>query len=240
MNRTMSVLAVGGVLALTSGLAAAAIPSTDGSIHGCYAKSDSLLVGVPYRKGDLRVVDEGVACKSYELPVTWSQRGPQGETGPQGVQGEPGVAGPQGPAGPQGVPGSQGPAGPAGPAGVSEARHAYGTALDVGGGKTVVSKFASAGSWVAIASVSTYYQAEYFDGSDAQDRVECYLRVPGRVVSTARAQLATYDDNQNKPTISLVGAFTLTEPANPDVFCSSTNGGTLHADLVLMKVGSIA
>jgi hypothetical protein len=48
------------------------------------------------------------------------------------------------------------------------------------------------------------------------------------------------DSKSSRPTISLVGGFTLTANGTPDVFCSSTLSGQLTADLVLVKVGSIA
>jgi hypothetical protein len=83
------VLAVGGV-------GYAAIPSSSGVFRGCYARTDGLLLGIPHSKGDLRLVDEGESCRSYETLVSWNQTGPQGATGPTGAQGP---AGPQGPAG---------------------------------------------------------------------------------------------------------------------------------------------
>jgi hypothetical protein len=63
------------------GVAAAAIPSGDGSISACYKTSG----------GAVRVIDAGTACAANETPLKWNQTGPKGATGP---------AGPQGPAGP--------------------------------------------------------------------------------------------------------------------------------------------
>jgi uncharacterized protein DUF11/collagen triple helix repeat protein len=95
--------AVVGVVCLGVGVAASSIPDADGTIRGCYTK----LGGV------LRVIDpaKGESCKSFEVPISWSQ------TGPQGTQGLPGPAGPPGPAGDAGPAGEPGPEGPAGPAG---------------------------------------------------------------------------------------------------------------------------
>jgi hypothetical protein len=97
------------------GVSAAAIPSSDGSIHACYDTH-----------GKLRVVDDGkLKCPGKQKPLAWSQTGPAGPQGPAGSQG---AAGPQGPAGPKGdagpagakgATGSQGPAGPAGPKGAT-------------------------------------------------------------------------------------------------------------------------
>ena len=56
----------------------AAIPSTGGTIYGCYAAA-----GSP-SQGALRVVEQGNPCKLGEKPLTWSQNGPQGIQGPAG------------------------------------------------------------------------------------------------------------------------------------------------------------
>jgi hypothetical protein len=58
----------------------AAIPSANGSISGCYARSGPT-------QGALRVVDEGNPCKPGESPLTWSQTGPTGPKGDPGPQG---------------------------------------------------------------------------------------------------------------------------------------------------------
>ena len=97
---------------LVGGVAFAAIPDSNGVINGCYQKN----------VGNLRVIDPsaGDSCRPSEVPISWSQIGPQG---PQGPKGDTGATGPQGPAGPQGPQGQKGdtgdtgPAGPAGPAG---------------------------------------------------------------------------------------------------------------------------
>jgi len=127
--RRPSAGAVIGTVALVAALgggAYAAIPGGDGTIKGCYATSDALL-GIPYSKGSLRAVNEGEACRSYEKPLSWSQRGPQGDTGPQGAtgaqgpKGDTGATGPAGPQGPKGDTGAQGPQGNPGTPGVSAA-----------------------------------------------------------------------------------------------------------------------
>lgn len=87
-----------GALAVTAmgGMAWASIPGASGTIKGCYARSNGLLLGIPYSKGDVRVVDSAESCRSYETTVSWSQKGP---AGPQGLVGPPGPPGPQGDAG---------------------------------------------------------------------------------------------------------------------------------------------
>ena len=100
-------------LMIVGSFAWAAIPDSNGVIHGCYRSG----------AGDLRVVESGTDCKSNEIAVQWNQRGPQGIPGPPGAKGDTGPSGPQGPAGPQGEagpagpPGPQGETGPAGPPG---------------------------------------------------------------------------------------------------------------------------
>ena len=79
-------MAAVGVLA-TVGVGAAAIPGTDGTVRACYATSNGLLLGIPYSKGDVRLVEPGESCRAYERPAGWSQ------TGPAGPQGEPGAPG---------------------------------------------------------------------------------------------------------------------------------------------------
>lgn len=111
-----------------TGAAVASIPASTGVISGCYATKD----------GALRLIDAevGQPCDHKELPITWSQMGPQGAqgvpgpageqgvpgpVGPQGVQGVPGPAGAQGVPGPIGPQGAQGELGPIGPAGLTGA-----------------------------------------------------------------------------------------------------------------------
>src|SRR3712207_269865 len=80
------VIAVAGAVGVASG----AIPGLNGTISGCYAKATGLL----------RVIDAeaGKAClATSEVPIRWSQTGPQGPTGPRGATGPQGATGPAGP-----------------------------------------------------------------------------------------------------------------------------------------------
>ena len=94
-NRNLLAIALVAVLA-AAGVGYAAIPSADGTVKACYATTNALLLGIPHSKGDLRAIDTNEACRSYEKPVSWSQRGPQGDTGAQGPQGIQGVKGDKG------------------------------------------------------------------------------------------------------------------------------------------------
>jgi hypothetical protein len=72
-------------------IAYASIPDSGGVIHGCYQMN----------VGNLRVIDSATeSCRPSEVPLNWSQTGPQGAQGPAGPQG---AQGPQGPTGPSGL-----------------------------------------------------------------------------------------------------------------------------------------
>src|SRR6266545_892609 len=86
-------LAATAVVAVAAGVGYAAIPSSDGVVTACYAKS-----------GDLRVIDAeaGAQCKAGETALSWNQTGP---AGPAGTQGPPGPPGPPGEPGAAGISG---------------------------------------------------------------------------------------------------------------------------------------
>ncbi len=105
----------------------AAIPGAGGQINGCYTTGG-------LQKGNVRIVDEGVACRNGETAISWNQKGKQGDAGPAGAtglagvagakgdageKGEAGVAGAPGATGAPGTPGAKGDAGPAGRDGVN-------------------------------------------------------------------------------------------------------------------------
>ena len=57
-------------------VAYAAIPSSNGTINGCYGKLG----------GILRVIDEGKSCTSFEKPLMWNVQGQPGISGYEVVQ----------------------------------------------------------------------------------------------------------------------------------------------------------
>ena len=109
-SRRFVVIGVG-ALALAGGLAYAAIPDGNGTIHACVSGG----------QGQVRIIDPAhEACRANETAISWSQTGPQGlqgATGPQGQKGDTGSTGPTGPTGPQGLQGATGPQGPKGDTG---------------------------------------------------------------------------------------------------------------------------
>ncbi len=83
-RRVVAVTATAGcALGVGATVALAAIPSTDGVIHGCYSNT----------KGTLRVIDDTAACTTGETRLTWNQKGQPGPQGPQGEQGPAGLPG---------------------------------------------------------------------------------------------------------------------------------------------------
>jgi hypothetical protein len=106
-GRLVVALAVGGAVFGIATAVQASIPDASGVIHGCYGKP-----GTP-QKGELRVIDTGTgeACRYYENPLSWNQRG---VTGPTGARGQTGPTGPKGFTGPTGSSGATGATGPSG------------------------------------------------------------------------------------------------------------------------------
>lgn len=78
MRKRLTVTMAGAAAALVVGsIAWAAIPDTNGVIHGCYDGG-----------GHLRVIDTASkSCTAKETAIQWAERGPMGPAGPQGVQG---------------------------------------------------------------------------------------------------------------------------------------------------------
>jgi hypothetical protein len=91
-----TVLGLTALVVAFSSAAYAAIPSTDGSIKGCYATTDDLLLGIPHSKGDTRIVDAAEACRPYERAISWNQAGTPGLPGANGTNGTNGINGTNG------------------------------------------------------------------------------------------------------------------------------------------------
>lgn len=90
----------GGVLAgalISGGLAFAAIPDADGTIHACmssYERPGTPRSPNPTRVGDgaVRIVEGSESCRSTETAISWNQEGSPGETGPAGPAGPSGLS----------------------------------------------------------------------------------------------------------------------------------------------------
>ena len=77
----------GAALLAGGAMAVGAIPTSNGTITGCYSK----------QTGSLRIVDSGKKCGKKETRLTWNQKGVKGADGIAGATGPMGPAGPAGP-----------------------------------------------------------------------------------------------------------------------------------------------
>ena len=92
-------LAAGAVAAVAA--TSASIPSSDGTITGCYSTATTSL-----RAFFLIDRQSGATCPRGFTEISFSQRGPAGATGAAGPKGD---VGPAGATGPAGTPGADGP-----------------------------------------------------------------------------------------------------------------------------------
>jgi hypothetical protein len=92
-TRVLIALAVAGAAFGIATAVQAAIPSSNGVIHGCYQFS-----APNTSRGVLRVInaENGEPCRFNEHPLNWNQSGPTGPTGPTGPRGPTGPTGPGG------------------------------------------------------------------------------------------------------------------------------------------------
>jgi hypothetical protein len=194
-------------LLVAASVAYATIPDGNGTIDGCYAKSD----------GSLRVIDStaGTVCSKKENAISWNEIGPTGPAGPSGPQGPSGAAGPSGPQGPAGPAGSQGPQGPAGPSGASHGYNdSHGTASVFF--TTSPTKIDSIGNLAAGSYVVTSTGSNYQGGDNGWHI--CDLTSGGTLLQRI------YVMGDNVP-YALTGAITLTSPGAIETDCES-NGTT--------------
>lgn len=98
-SRIRRMLIGAGVAAVAiGGVVYAAIPDSNGVIHGCYSDKD----------GDLRVVNSPDECRKKEIAVSWNKTGAKGDKGDTGIPGVPGATGPKGDTGATGPKGDTG------------------------------------------------------------------------------------------------------------------------------------
>lgn len=235
MKRHTTTVALTVGLVLAGGVAYAAVPDQDGVIRGCYS----------VKTGAVRVGEESLKCSSNEAPISWNQKGPQGDPGPMGPagpQGETGTAGAEGPAGAVGPAGPAGPAGPPGPAGTVEAWHAKGEAgLSDSQTATVGTKQVGAGRYTANASVRASAA-----GSDADEvpLISCELYLGDTDLARSDETPANFFSSSvfdGYSSLSISTAFDTGAPATVTLKCRQTGTDlvTVLADLVLIKVSSI-
>jgi hypothetical protein len=218
---------------VTGVIAYASIPGANGVISGCRNTTT----------GDLRVIDAeaGDKCDTRtEVPLNWSQTGPEGPQGPAGPQGPQGPIGPQGP---QGVPGPQGPQGSQGPAGTGGvATFAFTpSAVDLQPGFTqIVSTTLPAGDWVVVAT-ATVRSPNVDDESYVQ--TACELRHGTSVIggTTDRRYLDEHPDLNSFAHVSLSmnGGAALPQGGTLSLWCQQPVVGISRAtaQMMIMQVG---
>lgn len=64
-------IAFAALVVATSGVAFAAIPSSNGTITACYAQSSGFYLLTYHSKGDVRIIDASESCRGYETRITW-------------------------------------------------------------------------------------------------------------------------------------------------------------------------
>lgn len=254
-KRTAIVAGAVGGLAAVSTFAYAAIPGPDGVVSACVATQDapkptlSVVLGgtapPAYSKGDVRVVEPGEACRSYEAPLSWNQQGVKGDQGIQGIQGVAGPQGPQGvpgpqgergftgesgPVGPTGATGATGATGPAGPSGIGRAYVVHGASVDLDHfNQTLVATLTvAAGTYLVSAHAEVYNE----DG-DYQD-VSCRLLAGGKQIDEWRIVV---EDNTVQNFWLNAGA-SLPQGGRIDLTCATYKGDTVNMPSFLQAVAA--
>jgi len=223
------------VLAATIAMAAfglatavqAAIPDTQGVIHGCYQNDN----------GNLRVVDpasskkDQASCKNNETALNWNQKGPTGAAGPAGAQGPAGPQGPQGPQGPAGPQGPQGPKGDQGPLGPSDSWFAK-------SGPATGSYIVRGASLTLPAGSYTMSASGNIDGSTGQ--YPCALEVGSDDVDDTSISLNS-DAGIHSESFALNGDASIPTDTTVSVICDELTGQsfTVYSALVATKVGTL-
>jgi hypothetical protein len=219
------------VIAVVAGSALAwASTTAEAPIRACYATRDGLLP-VLHSKGDLRLIQPGESCRSYEKPITWNQAGvpgSPGEPGAPGLPGEPGAQGPQGEPGPQGPPGEPGTSDSATAFVASAGPVSAGTASQP---EVIVSLPVPAGAYAISVAADMLGQTAF----------DCTLLAAGVVADKTRP---TNIGSFSTVTLALNGVATLAAPGTIEVQCGNGGNGlpgyvVSDMDLTAIRVGSV-
>jgi Collagen triple helix repeat (20 copies) len=238
ITRKGSILALAALsLLAVVGVGYAAIPDSNGVIHGCYA---------PKASGALRVIDvaTGSKCLKNEKALDFNQTGPQGPKGDPGAPGQQGTPGPQGvpgTPGADGAPGQQGPAGaagPPGPAGVSTATFTSGS-ISISGNDTwsqVASKGLPAGSWAVVATANLASGVP-FDG-DLIITAACELRSDGAPIGGTADRRVIPDGDSVDVSLSMNGGAYFTGGGGTvSLWCRSQASQTIFGQVMILQIG---
>lgn len=241
---------VGGLalIVATSGVAVAAIPSSDGTITTCYLK--------PFTDrgstSPLSIVDTAQRdCPSGYTALKINQKGVPGDTGPQGPKGDTGATGDPGPkgdpclatdpacVGPEGPAGPTGPQGADGADGVSGAQDVFFEGVNPEGGMpggngtyhTIVEKDLPTGNYVIDGRLSVYV----FFGNAAL----LHCGMIGDPVNQTGARVFLLNENETRD-IELT--YALNHPGGPVRIRCHVSGGSLGvagATLLATRVASV-
>ena len=216
-------LALLGVMAAV-GVTYAAIPSSDGVIHSCYASG----------AGGLRVIDvqAGATCNKSEKSLNWNVQGPRGPVGPIGPVGPVGPQGTTGDAGSTGATGPQGPkgdTGPTGPAGASGASDLYFAHDDRSESRTTshLSLSVPAGTYAITARAEVENETADQTLNDCSLSTGDYLNLDIAVGT--------------RQTVTLLGAPKFDQPTEINLSCDTDSGGWFGTGFVIsaIRVGAI-
>lgn len=168
--------------------------------------------------GALRTVDADTACRADEKPLAWNQTGPQGVPGADGRDGQDGAPGPAGPAGPSDA--------------WSDSHDAYEVVVPGGRYHVVAARTLPAGNYIINGDVAL--------DTDRDAWVRCALRTGGTVVSTSLVSL-DYEQYFAWSTAAMTAAVTLSEQAEVDLACKTSQGGVAAAasSLTAIKVTTL-
>ena len=208
-------LAVLGVLAAV-GIGYAAIPSSDGVIHGCLNTSSN-------PSGALRVIDTdaGAKCAKNEKALNFNQQGPKGDPGAPGPKGD------------QGAPG------------VSTATFAFTNASVYLGGSDsfveVLSKHVPEGSWAVVATANSTVGLGNFGGDRIVD-MTCVLRNGSDVIGSATDRRVVPADDAAKRSVSMNGGAAVPAGGGTvSLWCKSQLDDDVdQAQMMLTQVGSFS
>jgi len=239
LKRTTTIAAVLVAAAITSTVALAAIPGSDGVIHGCYTVSQPGMTSSAH--GALRVIDpsKGDACTSSEQALDWNQTGPPGPAGPLGPAGPKGDRGSLGPTGPQGPAGSNGAQGVPGPTGPQGAKGDIGPSDGwIVRGTSIV--HLSAGQWTQVGAIELGTGSYVLSGSasisnDDGDNQSVVCRLAGDNRTEAFALIAPFTTANVTP----IDAITLGSQALVELQCASDNGDAFGGAITAVKVGAL-
>ena len=209
------------------GIGYAAIPSQGGTFRACYANTEGILLGIPHSKGDVRLVNEGESCRSYETLTTWNQTGPQG---PQGLQGLQGLQGPKGDTGAQG---------PAGVGGVATKVYTRNNAMGTGPTAYLTAYGPTFPAGTYLISVEADLQVSAAPNASCELTVHEY---PQRMIARDLGR-ADYVRPQGlvgswTPHVSLRSIATVSESSSSDLSCSELSAKNTQFTVIAIDATS--